>query len=110
GVAGLNKKHRTATGLSLGAAATPVSVFTDVTRRAAPPVSIPPADMAVSIIIPTKDRYDLLRACIESLSLIRFPAYEVIIIDNGSESPEMQAYLLTLTARPDVRVVRHDIP
>jgi|GEM_PF-6018321 len=68
-----------------------------------------PPDMAVSIIIPTKDRHDLLRACIESLSLIRFPAYEVIIIDNGSRTPEMQACLRALAQRPDVRVLRHDI-
>lgn len=48
----------------------------------------------VSIIIPTRDRLDLLQRCIESIE--RKPAYdnyEIIVVDNGSKSPETLTYL-----------------
>lgn len=104
------KRHKAAVGLSLGRAEAPMRRVRDYSITPAPPVSPLPADTLVSIIIPSKDRFDLLKACVESLSLIRFPAYEVIIIDNGSETAEMQACLQALRQRPEVRVFRHDIP
>jgi GT2 family glycosyltransferase len=48
----------------------------------------------VSVVIPTRDRVDLLRPCIESLekSLGDVDA-EIIVVDNDSASPETLAYL-----------------
>ena len=60
----------------------------------------------VSIVIPTRDRKDLLEACINSLD--RATSYrnkEVIILDNDSAEPETKAYFAALAQRPDVRIV-----
>lgn len=60
----------------------------------------------VSLIIPTKDKAALLRACVESvLSKTTWPAYEILIVDNNSEEPETFALLAELTAHPAVRVL-----
>lgn len=64
----------------------------------------------VSILIPTRDRIELLRTCIETLlGLTTYPSIEVIVIDNGSEAPESLAYLDTLRSR-GIQVLRDDGP
>ena len=60
----------------------------------------------VSIVIPTRDRKDLLEACINSLD--RATSYrnkEVIILDNDSAEAETKAYFAALAQRPDVQIV-----
>ena len=48
----------------------------------------------VSIVIPTRDRCGLLRACIESVELkTSYKNYEILIVDNGSQEKETLAYL-----------------
>ncbi|BBF81390.1 glycosyltransferase family 2 protein [Asticcacaulis excentricus] len=64
----------------------------------------------VSIIIPTKTRHDLLRACLDSLRLIDGVTFEVIIIDNGATDPAMLALLQDAAMKPHIRVIRQDIP
>jgi GT2 family glycosyltransferase len=60
----------------------------------------------VSIVIPTRDRSDLLTLCIKSLDRTTdYPEKEIIILDNGSEEVETKRYLAALSQRPDVRVV-----
>lgn len=47
----------------------------------------------VSIIIPSKDNYNCLRRCIESLAeLTQYKNYEIIIIDNGSNEENREKY------------------
>ncbi len=53
----------------------------------------------VTIIIPTRNRVDLLRACIESLDQTTYADYEVLIVDNESDEPKTLAYLATLPHR-----------
>jgi O-antigen biosynthesis protein len=48
------------------------------------------AERAASLIIPTRDRADLLRQCVAGLSKTRSP-FEVIIVDNGSVENETRA-------------------
>lgn len=51
----------------------------------------------VEIIIPTRDRLDLLRPCLETLfERTDYPHYRVLILDNGSEDPETLTYLSAL--------------
>ena len=60
----------------------------------------------VSIVIPTRDRKDLLEACINSLDhATSYRNKEVIILDNDSAEPETKAYFAALAQRPDVRIV-----
>ena len=61
----------------------------------------------VSIIIPMKDKVELIRQCMDSLRRSTYDQYEVIIVDNGSEQEETLMYLATLT---DAKVVRYAIP
>ncbi|MEK6804409.1 MAG: glycosyltransferase family 2 protein [Nitrospirota bacterium] len=54
----------------------------------------------VSIIIPTKDRWDMLRQCIESVeSVTRYPSYEIVVVDNGSRTAEAKEYLNALSKK-----------
>ena len=46
----------------------------------------------MSIIIPMRDRIDLIRRCLASIKMrTRYPDYEVLIIDNGSTEPAAKA-------------------
>lgn len=63
---------------------------------------------AVSVIIPTRDRIDLLAPCLHSLlrkSL--YPRFDVIVVDNDSVEPRTQALLHGLQAQdPRLKVLR----
>lgn len=60
----------------------------------------------VSLIVPTRDRLDLLRTCVESLlAYTDWPTLEVLIIDNDSRELETLAYLRALEAEQRARVV-----
>ena len=66
-----------------------------------------PADLPlVSIIIPTKDKVELLQACVESvLEQTTYPNFEVLIIDNGSTEQKALAYLAAIAEDPRVKVL-----
>lgn len=54
----------------------------------------------VDIVIPTRDRVDLLRACVASIEqLSTYPAYRLVIVDNDSSKPETAEYLKSLSDR-----------
>ncbi|HEX4386684.1 MAG TPA: glycosyltransferase family 2 protein [Myxococcales bacterium] len=64
----------------------------------------------VSLIIPTRDRAELLRACIESIRrLTKYPRYELIVVDNGSSEATALSYLAELEAG-GATVLRHPGP
>lgn len=53
-------------------------------RDLAEPHTLPP----ISVVVCTRDRPLALRGCLEALSLLRYPAFEVIVVDNASRGPE----------------------
>ena len=53
----------------------------------------------VSIIIPTRDRIDLLAPCIEGIHATNQGSFECIIIDNGSVAPETKRWLADAQTR-----------
>ncbi len=70
-----------------------------------------PAGTVASIIIPTRDKADLLDACIQSIHRHTTGiAYEILVLDNGSTEPETQACFQRLTQDARVRVIAADIP
>lgn len=61
----------------------------------------------VSLLIPTKDRVELISRCLESiLSLTTYPNYEIIVIDNGTTETSAATFLHRASLFPRVRVVR----
>lgn len=64
----------------------------------------------VSIIIPTRDRADLLKTCLDSiLQRSTYPNLEIIILDNGSTEPAT-AQLFSQLPKDRVRILRDDRP
>jgi len=60
---------------------------------------VPDTPPRVSVLIPTRDRVDLLARAVESLiEITDYPAFEVAILDNGSEETETLDYLAGLSA------------
>jgi GT2 family glycosyltransferase len=69
--------------------------------------ALPPRLPKVSVIIPTRDRADLLKACLEGLlGRTDYPDLEVWIIDNESREPETFALFAALTEDPRVHRLR----
>ena len=65
----------------------------------------------VSVIIPTRDRVELLKRCVSGLKeRTDYPAIELIILDNGSVEPDTLAYLSALAGQTNVQVLRVDAP
>lgn len=55
---------------------------------------------SVAIVIPTRDRLDMLRPCIESIrERSTYKSYEIVIVDNDSAEPETLAYLDEFSGR-----------
>ncbi|MEN2786372.1 glycosyltransferase family 2 protein [Sphingomonas qilianensis] len=65
----------------------------------------------VSIIVPTRDKEKLLRACVSGvLSGTRYRNFELLVVDNGSVEPDSLRYLDTIQEHPQVRVIPYDLP
>jgi GT2 family glycosyltransferase len=64
-----------------------------------------------SIIIPSRDRLDLIGPVTESVLLrTQYPAIELVIVDNGSTDPAVLAHYEQLCADPRVRIVSYPHP
>lgn len=65
----------------------------------------------VSIIVPTRDKVGLLRACLDGLlAKTSYPDFEVIVVDNGSVEPATLAYFDAVARDTRVRILRYDAP
>jgi GT2 family glycosyltransferase len=65
----------------------------------------------VSILIPTRNGLSLLRRCIESVQeKTQYSNYEILIVDNQSDEPEMLAYLNQIAADGTARILKYDRP
>jgi O-antigen biosynthesis protein len=65
----------------------------------------------VSIIIPTKNKGDLLKKCIDSIILkTDYDNYEIIIMDNGSYERKTVKLLQKLAENKKIRVIKDDAP
>ena len=72
---------------------------------------IAPSRPKVSVIVPTRDRADLLRTCVDGLLHgTNYAPMELILIDNGSSTPDAGALLDQLQRTDDVTVIRDDGP
>jgi GT2 family glycosyltransferase len=74
---------------------------------------LPRVAPTVSIIVPTRDRIDLLRPCIASVldSLEAYPGEcEIVIADNDSIESETLDYFENLSVMPRARIIRYRGP
>ena len=62
----------------------------------------------VSIIIPNKDHVDDLSRCVESIiNLSTYDNYEIVIVENNSETAEIKTYYEEISRHPRVQVVEY---
>ena len=72
---------------------------------------LPPQPPKISLIIPTRDRVDLLRTCVESiLAKTRWPNLQIVVVDNHSTERNTLDYLDELRNREHILVLRDDAP
>lgn len=73
--------------------------------------ALPDKKPLVSIIIPTRNGFVHLKACVESiLDKTTYPAYELIIVNNGSDDPETCDYIEELGQHERLRVISDPAP
>jgi GT2 family glycosyltransferase len=86
----------------------PSSVKPHIVGHAAPYTGpeFPVPDARVSIIVPFRDRPELVRNCLRSLRWSTFRNFEVVLVDNGSTQPRTERLITRLTSKSDVRLVR----
>ncbi|RUV36828.1 glycosyltransferase [Mesorhizobium sp. M7A.F.Ca.MR.148.00.0.0] len=72
---------------------------------------VPEPQPFVSLIVPTRDKVELLRNCVESIrEKTTYRNYEILVVDNGSVEEETLAYFSELKNAKNVRVLRYDKP
>ena len=73
--------------------------------------ALPAPSPSVSIIIPTRNALGLLRTCVESIrQRSTYPAWDLLIVDNGSDDPECLRWLQDIQKDPRIHVRRDDGP
>ena len=70
---------------------------------------LPKEQPSVTIIIPTKNRLDLLRRCVESILLrTEYRNYTILIIDNGSDEKEIINWLAQMCRVAPLKTLRDE--
>lgn len=73
--------------------------------------ALPAPPPLVTIIIPTRNGLALLSRCLASiLDKTTYPAFEILVVDNGSDDPATLAYLREIADDRRVRVMRDARP
>jgi len=78
-------------------------------RLPAAPVIVARDLPPVTIIVPTRNRVDLLRTCLEGVAATDYPQVDVIVVDNDSDDAATLAYLAALDPARH-QVLRHSGP
>lgn len=72
---------------------------------------IPSPAPLVSILIPTRDKLDILKACVESVQQhTDYAAWEILIVDNGSVEAQTLAWFETIQQDARIRVIAYPFP
>jgi GT2 family glycosyltransferase len=70
---------------------------------------VPNPTPEVTIIIPTRDRIDLLEQCIRTLDEnTDYPAYKILVVDNGSIEPESKNYFSDIQKSSYIQVIEYE--
>lgn len=73
---------------------------------------LPDAEPLVSLLVPTRDRVEILKPCVDAiLGRTEYTNFELLILDNQSTCPEALAYMAEVANRDSrVRVLRWNHP
>jgi O-antigen biosynthesis protein len=92
--------HLTRSGEAAVAVSFPQSSYLRIRR------TLPTQSPLVSVVIPTKDRCDLLRTCVDGLvNRTNYKPLEIVIVDNGSSTADALEFLGELRIRPNFVIV-----
>lgn len=70
-----------------------------------------PAELpSVSVVIPTRDRVDLLSQCVDGLEQTHYPNLEIVIVDNDSTDPDTLSWFGQFQAGSRRHVLAHPGP
>lgn len=73
--------------------------------------ALPAQKPHVTIIVPTRDRLDMMRMVVTGLlETTSYPNWDLIIVDNGSEKTETLEYFAEIQADKRITVLRDDAP
>lgn len=73
--------------------------------------ALPTPPPLVSLIIPTRNGLKFIRQCIGSIiEKTTYPNYELLVVDNGSDDPEVLSYFDSQSSDPRIRIIRDDRP
>lgn len=82
-------------------------------RRMRPPPRVPATAVVegqylppVTVIVPTRNRVDLLQTCLKGIAATDYPDVDVIVVDNDSDDPQTLDFLSSLDPTRH-RVLRH---
>ena len=65
----------------------------------------------ISVVIPSRDQWETLKACLDSIrEKTTYPDYEIIVVENNSREPETFAYYKTIDGKDNIRVITWDKP
>jgi glycosyltransferase involved in cell wall biosynthesis len=65
----------------------------------------------VSVIVPTRDRPEQMRRCLQSLMTLHYPRYEIIVVDNAPSTSATADFIQQAYGDvPQVRYIREDRP
>lgn len=72
---------------------------------------VPEKAPLVTLIIPTRNGFSLLSRCVDSIiAKTHYRAFEIIIVDNGSDDPDTLDYMARLSIDHGVHILRDDRP
>lgn len=72
---------------------------------------LPESQPLVSLLIPTRNKLDILKPCVESiLEKTSYKNFEIIILDNQSTDPDILDWFQGVQANNQVKVIRYDHP
>ncbi len=92
--------------LGTGATVGPAPGLESYSRVIYPLPAVPPP---VTLIVPTRDKVELLSQCVSSLiERTDYPDFDVIIVDNGSCEAETLAYFASLAGKSPVKILAFD--